>query len=92
MNKEREPYSPTPGDYDTEKLTDLHSPNTEPSHYLRNIQHTDNVARSKNSYNSSDKSIEKENRKDTTERIPTLSKYSIEMNKDDGDVEYKGEI
>lgn len=91
MNTEREPYSPTPGDYDTEKLTNLHSPNTEPSHYLRNLKHT-TTEKSKNSYNSSDRSIEKENRKDTTERIPTLSKYSTEMNKDDGDVEYKGEI
>lgn len=82
MNKERAPYSPTPGDYDTEKLTDLHSPNTQPSHYARNIQHTNDVPHTQDSCNSSDKSIKNEKHVDTTERIPTLIKYS-DMNTDD---------
>lgn len=92
MNNEREPYSPIFGDYDTKKLTDLHSQNTESSHYLRNIQYTTDTSKSSNSYNSSDRSIKKENHKDTTERIPTLSKYSTEMNKEDDNIEYKGKI
>ncbi|MDR3596838.1 hypothetical protein [Clostridium sp.] len=91
MNKERTPYSPTPGDYDTEKLTNLHSPDTQPSHYARNIQHTTDVLRTKDSYNSSDRSIKNENRRDTTERIPTLIKYS-DMKDDDDDADFKGKI
>ena len=87
MNKEKTPYNPTPGDYDTDKLTDLHSSETDPSYYARNIRQ-DN---SKDSYNSSNRSIRSENSSDTTERIPTLIKYS-NVNKDDDEFEKKGEI
>lgn len=76
MTKERTPYNPTPGDYDTEKLTDLHSSETNPSSYARNIK--------QNSKNKSSLS-------DSTERIPTLSKYS-NMNSDNDEIEKKGEI
>ncbi|AGF58478.1 MULTISPECIES: hypothetical protein [Clostridium] len=76
MTKERTPYNPTPGDYDTEKLTDLHSSETNPSSYARNIK--------QNSENKSSLS-------DSTERIPTLSKYS-NMNSDNDEIEKKGEI
>lgn len=76
MTKERTPYNPTPGDYDTEKLTDLHSSETNPSSYTRNIK--------QNSKNKSSLS-------DSTERIPTLSKYS-NMNSDNDEIEKKGEI
>ncbi|WP_459478839.1 hypothetical protein [Clostridium saccharoperbutylacetonicum] len=76
MTKERTPYNPTPGDYDTEKLTDLHSSETNPSSYARNIK--------QNSKNKSSLS-------DFTERIPTLSKYS-NMNSDNDEIEKKGEI
>lgn len=90
MNKEKTLYNPTPGDYDVDKLTDIHSPESDPSSYARNIQQT-SVQRSKDSYNSSDRSIKSKNSSDTTERIPTLIKYS-DMNKDDDEFEYKGEI
>nr|WP_207715295.1 hypothetical protein [Clostridium saccharoperbutylacetonicum] len=76
VTKERTPYNPTPGDYDTEKLTDLHSSETNPSSYARNIK--------QNSENKSSLS-------DSTERIPTLSKYS-NMNSDNDEIEKKGEI
>lgn len=76
MTKERTPYNPTPGDYDTERLTDLHSSETNPSSYARNIK--------QNSKNKSSLS-------DSTERIPTLSKYS-NMNSDNDEIEKKGEI
>jgi hypothetical protein len=76
VTKERTPYNPTPGDYDTEKLTDLHSSETNPSSYARNIK--------QNSENKSSLS-------DSTERIPTLSKYS-NMNSDSDEIEKKGEI
>jgi len=86
MNKEKTPYNPTPGDYDTDKLTDIHSSESDPSSYARNIkQITSNVSTSKDSYNSS------ENSSDITERIPTLAKY-YDMNKDDDEFEKKGEI
>lgn len=92
MKQEKMPYSPTPGDYDTEKLTDLHSPNTKPSHYARNIQHAvSSSTNSKDSYNSSNRSIERERTSDPTKRIPTLIKYS-DMNNDSDEIEYKGEI
>jgi len=92
MNKEKTPYNPTPGDYDTDKLTDIHSSESDPSSYARNIrQATSNVPTSKDSYNSSDRSIKSEISSDTTERIPTLIKYS-DMNKDDDEFEKKGEI
>ncbi len=92
MKQEKAPYSPTPGDYDTEKLTDLHSPNTKPSHYARNIQHAlDSSTNSNDRYNSSTRSIEREKASDPTKRIPTLIKYS-DMNKDSDEFEYKGEI
>ncbi|MFT8352015.1 hypothetical protein [Clostridium saccharoperbutylacetonicum] len=76
MTKERTPYNPTPGDYDTERLTDLHSSETTPSSYARNIK--------QNPKNKSSLS-------DSTERIPTLSKYS-NMNSDNDEIEKKGEI
>jgi hypothetical protein len=84
MKKEKTPYNPTPGDYDTDKLTDLHSSETDPSNYARNISQDS----SKDSYSSGSRS---ENNTDTTERIPTLIKYS-DMNKDDDEFEKKGEI
>jgi hypothetical protein len=87
MNKEKTPYNPTPGDYDTNKLTDIHLSESDPSSYARNISQSN----SKDSYNSSDRSIKSENSLDTTERIPTLIKYS-DMNKDDDEFEKKGEI
>lgn len=92
MNKEKMPYNSTPGDYDTDKLTDIHSSESDPSSYARDInQTTSNVPTSKDSYNSSDISIKSENSSDTTERIPTLIKYS-DMNKEDDEFEKKGEI
>lgn len=91
MIKGRTPYSPTPGDYDTEKLTDLHSQETQPSHYMRNIQNATEIQHAKDSYNSSNRSIKKENRRDPTERIPTLIKYS-DINNHDDEFDFKGEI
>ncbi len=85
MNKEKTPYNPTPGDYDTDKLTDLHSLETDPSNYARNIIQDS----SKDSYSSG--GSHSENISDTTERIPTLIKYS-NVNKDDDEFEKKGEI
>lgn len=82
MNKEKAPYNPTPGDYNVEILTDIHSPETSPSSYLRNINHSS----LKDDLHSNSKNVS-----DTTEKIPTLSKYS-NMNKDDDEFEYKGEI
>lgn len=90
ISKEKTPYNPTPGDYDVEKLTDIHSPESEPSSYARNIHEKTNFNSPQNINNSSE-SINIKNNVDTTERIPTLSKYS-NMNKDDGEFEYKGEI
>ncbi len=91
MSKERTPYNSIPGDYDTDKLTDIHSSVTDPSSYARNLNITPSVPRTKDSYNSSDRSIKNENKLNLTERIPTLAKYS-DMNKDDDEFEYKGEI
>lgn len=92
INKEKTSYNSTPGDYDTDKLTDIHSSESDPSSYARNIsQATSNVPTSKNSYNSNDITIKSENSSDTTERIPTLIKYS-DMNKEDDEFEKKGEI
>ena len=92
MNKEKTPYNSTPGDYDTDKLTDIHSSESDPYSYARNIrQTTSNVPTSKDNHNSSDRSIKSINSSDTTERIPTLIKYS-DMNKDDDEFEKKGEI
>ncbi|OOM76437.1 hypothetical protein CLPUN_26690 [Clostridium puniceum] len=90
MSKEKAPYNPTPGDYDVEKLTDIHSSESEPSSYTRNIHKITNFKGPENIYNSSE-SIKSRNNVDITERIPTLSKYS-DMNKDDDEFEYKGEI
>ena len=92
MNEEKTPYNPTPGDYDTDKLTDLHSPETNPSNYARNINlFNSSVSRSKDSYNSDNRNIKNHYCSDTTERIPTLAKYS-DMNKDNDEFEKKGEI
>lgn len=82
MNKEKAHYNPTLGDYNVEILTDIHSPETNPSSYLRNINHSS----LKDDLHSNSKNVS-----DTTEKIPTLSKYS-NMNKDDDEFEYKGEI
>lgn len=92
MTKEKAPYSPTPGDYDNEKLTDLHSPNTKPSSYARNIELSSSTnSRSKDSYNLSDRSIQTEKSSDPTERIPSIVKYS-DINKDADKTDFKGEI
>ena len=92
INKEKTPYSPTPGDYDTDKLTDLHSSETDPSHYARNIkQFNRSVSSSKDIYNSDNRNVKNDYCSDTTERIPTLAKYS-DMNKNDDEFEKKGEI
>lgn len=82
MSKEKTPYNPTPGDYDVEILTDIHSPETNPSSYLRNINNTSLE---------DDLRSNKKNVSDTTEKIPTLSKYS-NMNKDNDEFEYEGKI
>lgn len=82
MSKEKTPYNPTPGDYDVEILTDIHSPESDPSSYARNIRQSS----LKNNFSSSNP-----NTSDITERIPTLSKYS-NMNKNDNEFEHKGEI
>ncbi|EKQ57461.1 MULTISPECIES: hypothetical protein [unclassified Clostridium] len=92
MSKERTPYTPTPGDYDTNKLTDIHSSESEPSSYARNLSQTPSELRTKNSYNSSDRSIKRENELNLTERIPTIIKYSHpDINKDDDKYDYQGE-
>jgi hypothetical protein len=90
MTKEKAPYNPTPGDYDVEKLTDLHSSESTPSSYARNILKKTNSNGPEN-INNSIESIKHENNADNTESIPTLSKC-FDMNKDDGEFEYKGEI
>jgi len=92
MSKEKTPYTPTPGDYDTNKLTDIHSSESDPSSYARNIGGGASNPRSKNSYNSSDRSIKKEHKSDTTERIPTIIKYSDVTDHDSDEHEYQGEI
>jgi hypothetical protein len=91
LSKEKTPYSPTPGDYDTNKLTDIHSSESKPSSYARNIGGGASEPRSKSSYNSSDRSIQKEQKHDTTERIPTIAKYSDVVNHDSSEHEYQGE-
>lgn len=92
MNKEETPYNPTPGDYDTNKLTDIHSPESNPSFYARNIrQATRSVPNSKDSYTSSYRMIKSEHNSENTERIPTLIK-SYDMNRNDDEFEKKGEI
>ena len=90
MTKEKTPYNSTPGDYDVEKLTDLHSPESTPSSYARNILKKTNSKGPEN-INNSIESIKHENNADNTESIPTLSKC-FDMNKDDNEFEYKGEI
>ena len=87
MNKEKIPYNSTPGDYDTNKLTDIHSSESGPSSYARNISQTT----IEDSFSLSGRSIKSENSVDNTERIPSLVKYS-DMNKDDDTFEKKGEI
>lgn len=91
MTREKEPYYPTPGDYDQDKLTDLHSPETDPSNYARNLKNKPSEPRTKDSINSSDRSIKRENELNLTGRIPTLAKYT-DMNSDSKDFDYKGEI
>lgn len=90
MSKEKMPYNVTPGDYDTNKLTDIHSQESKPSSYGRNIGLTDETT-SKDGYNSSASSIKKEKQKTATKRSPTLSGY-FKTKVDDGEFEYKGEI
>lgn len=90
ISKEKAPYNPTPGDYDIEKLTDLHSSESTPSSYARNIL-TKTNSKGPENINNSIESIKRENNADNTESISTLSKC-FNMNKDDGEFEYKGEI
>lgn len=52
MNNEKASYNPTPGDYDVEKLTDIHSSESEPSSYARNINQKTNSKGPENIYNS----------------------------------------
>lgn len=91
MNKEKTPYNPTPGDYDTELLTDIHSPTTKPSSYARNIQHSTSSLKSNGIPDSADRNINLKNNTDSTERIPTLIKYS-DINEDSNEIDKKGEI
>lgn len=103
MNNEKMPYNPTPGDYDVEKLSGTRPEASQIEKRRDDIAPTDNLnplstgensksskGSMKNS-NSSNKSRNNKNVSDTTERIPTLAKYS-DMNRDDGEFEYKGEI
>lgn len=91
MTKEKRNYSSMPGNYDTDKLTDLHSSETDPSNYARNLKNKPSEPRKKDSINSSDRSIRRENELNLTERIPTLAKYT-DMNSDSKEFDYKGEI
>lgn len=91
MTKEKRNYSSMPGNYDTDKLTDLHSSETDPSNYARNLKNKPSEPRTKDSINSSDRSIKRENELNLTERIPTLAKYT-DMNSDSKEFDYKGEI
>lgn len=90
MNKEKINYSSTPGDYDQDKLTDLHSSETDPSNYARNLKNKPSEPRTKDSINSSNRSIKRENELNLTERIPTIAKYS-DMNSDSDEFDYRGE-
>lgn len=91
MNKEKINYSSMPGDYDQDKLTDLHSSETDPSNYARNLKNKPSEPRTKDSINSSDRSIKRENELNLTERIPTIAKYA-DMNSDSDEFDYHGEI
>jgi len=91
MTREKINYSSMPGDYDTDKLTDLHSSETDPSNYARNLKNKPSGVRTKDSVNSSDRSIKRENELNLTERIPTIAKYA-DMNSDSDEFDYHGEI
>lgn len=96
MSREKTYERPTPNVYDLEKIIDIHSSEADPSFDDKKVREATSrsSSRSKGIYhNSTDISPINKDNSDSTERIPSLIRYSYsEMNKNNGESNYKGEI
>ena len=82
MNKEKTRLEAIEESYDPDKLTDLHSPETDPSSYARNI--------SNDAKNATSRAAGAPN---STERIPAAIKFSDpDIKKKDDEFDYQGEL
>lgn len=81
MKKETSHLKAIEESYDPDKLTDLHSPETDPSSYARNIP------------NDAKNVILKAGAPNSTERIPAAIKFSDpDIKKKDNEFDYQGEL
>jgi hypothetical protein len=96
MSREKTYEKQAPNVYDVEKIIDIHSSEADPSFDAEKVREATSrsTSRSKGIYhNSTDISPINKDKPDSTERIPSQIRYSYsDMNKDDGESHYKGEI
>lgn len=94
VSKEKIYNNVIPNIYDVEKIIDIHSSEADPSLDSKKVRAAkSHVSRSKYTYNSSDISPVNKSNFDSTERIPSSVKYSdSDINKDDSEFDYQGEI
>lgn len=94
MTKVKISNDKTPNVYDVEKIIDIHSSEADPSLDSKKVREVNShVSRSKYTHSSSDISPVNKKGSDTTERIPSLVKYSdSDINKDDDEFDYQGKI
>lgn len=82
MNKDKDYDNRLEESYDQDVLTDLHSSETNPSSYARNIR--SNLGKA---------DIKNVNGRDLTERVPSAVKFSDpDIKKNDDEFDYQGEL
>ncbi|BCZ47804.1 hypothetical protein psyc5s11_38710 [Clostridium gelidum] len=87
MSKQRTPDGPAPKVYDTEKIIDIHSLESDPSFDSKKVREVKSyVAHSKSTFSSNDTIAQNENSSNPTWGIPTLAKFAHANTKKDVDV------
>lgn len=87
MSKQRTPDGPAPKVYDTEKIIDIHSLESDPSFDSKKVREVKSyVPHSTSTFSSNDTTAQNENDSNPTWGIPTLAKFAHADKKKDVDV------
>ena len=94
MSRRRTSDGPSPKFYDTEKIIDIHSEESDPSLDSKKVREVKSyVPHSKSMFSSSDAIAKNEDNSNPTWGIPTIAKFSHADTKKDVDVyDYRGKL
>ena len=94
VSKQRTPDGPAPKVYDTEKIIDIHSMESDPSFDSKKVREVKSyVPHSKSTFTSNNTITQNNNDSNPTWGIPTLAKFSDADTKKDVDVyDYRGKL